>query len=75
MPANIVSPALLNTISSSIGTDSHRGSNDCERLINSEVLIKKSAVHFAAWIHIFLSVLVLLTFWVDLIPGVGKVSN
>ncbi|XP_066143297.1 uncharacterized protein [Euwallacea fornicatus] len=74
MPSNIISPSFLNTISSSVnGTTSNDETDvDAERRILTETCSRKSSVHFALWIHIFVLIIMAITFWIDLIPGVGK---
>lgn len=78
MPSNIMSTSFLNTISRSVTATTSNAEADAQEhggrlTCNNEFPNRKSAVHFALWIHIFVWVLVLLTFWIDFIPGIGKV--
>lgn len=69
---------MVNTISITVAPNSSNAEQELpeqdKRVVNPQ-LVTKSAVHFAFWIHLMVCVLMLLTCWVDFIPGVGKVIS
>ncbi|ERL87055.1 uncharacterized protein LOC109538624 [Dendroctonus ponderosae] len=75
MPSSITSPPVVNTISITVTGNSSNLEQDVpeqdKRVVNPQ-LVTKSAVLFAFWIHVMVCALMLLTFWVDFIPGIGK---
>ncbi|CAG9771878.1 unnamed protein product [Ceutorhynchus assimilis] len=73
MPTNIISPSFLNTISRQITASTSNEEPECQdNEPFNEAPMQKSAVHFAFWLHIFVWVLIMFTFWIDFIPGIGK---
>ncbi|KAL1490387.1 hypothetical protein ABEB36_013094 [Hypothenemus hampei] len=81
--ASFLSPTFLNTISRSVvneGTstnaieDESQENND-RRDTSNGVPMQKSPVSFAFWIHFFVLLWAILTFWIDFLHGFGKADS